>query len=40
MFGFLCAIDLFQLLYERYVMTETMSLCFIRICDLSLVSSI
>ncbi len=26
-FGFLCAIDPLQLLYERYVMTETISLC-------------
>src|SRR4030095_16953867 len=26
-FGFLCAIDPLQLLYERYVMTEAISLC-------------
>jgi hypothetical protein len=28
LFGFLCAIDPLQLLYERYVMTEAISLCF------------
>ena len=27
LFGFLCAVDPLQLLYERYVMTETISLC-------------
>jgi hypothetical protein len=28
LFGFLCAIDPLQLIWERYVMTETFSLCF------------